>query len=216
MDIITLIQENIAAQEPILDLGGMGLTVIPPEIGQATHITRLSVRRNQLLTLPAEIGLLTQLQVLSAADNTLEWLPAEIGQLTQLKQVNLKNNNLTELPTEMLDLDQLELLRLDGNKLQLPNDIVRKWDRPADILDYYQKYCVPEPEPEVLSTERKLAIHFSESDLIRLAHILCVPIEEVNATSHEERAEQLVYYHAQHQLAEELVSLLQIYRPGLF
>ena len=216
MDVIALIQENIEAQEPILDLGGMGLTIIPPEIGQAIHITRLSVRRNQLITLPAEIGQLTQLQVLSAADNTLEWLPAEIGQLTQLKQVNLKNNKLIELPIEMLDLDQLELLRLDGNKLELPDDIVRKWDRPADILDYYQKYCVPEPEPEVLSVERKLAIHFNEDNLLQLADMLCVPAEEINAETHEERAEQIVNYHTQHGLADELINLLEIYRPGLF
>ncbi|MEM9776035.1 MAG: leucine-rich repeat domain-containing protein [Chloroflexota bacterium] len=216
MDVVALIQENIESQEPILDLGGMGLTIIPPEIGQATHITRLSVRRNQLMTLPAEIGQLTQLQVLSAADNALEWLPAEIGQLTQLKQVNLKNNRLFELPVEMLDLDQLELLRLDGNKLELPDDIVRKWDRPADILDYYQKYCVPEPEPEVLSVERKLAIHFGENDLIRLAEMLCVPAEEVDAPTHEKRAEQIVTYHTQHGLGEELTDLLEIYRPGLF
>ncbi|MEM8861743.1 MAG: leucine-rich repeat domain-containing protein [Chloroflexota bacterium] len=216
MDVITLIQQNIEAQESVLDLGGMNLTTLPPEIGQAVHVTRLSLRRNQLMTLPPEIGQLTQLQILSAADNELEWLPAEIGQLHQLRQINLKNNKLIELPVEMLDLDQLELLRLDGNALELPDDILRKWDRPADILDYYQKYCVPEPEPEVLSIERKLAIYFNDQDLIKLADMLCVPEEEVNAPTHDERAEQLVAYHTKHGLAEELISLLDIYRPGYF
>ncbi len=216
MEVEELIQQNIADQEPTLDLGGMGLTKLPEEIGQATHLTRLSLRGNQLITLPAEIGLLTNLNFLSAADNTIEWLPAEIGQLTQLTQLNLKNNRLAELPIEMLDLDRLDLLRLDRNKLELPDDIIRKWDRPDEILAYYQKYCVPEPEPEVLSTERKVAIYFDDRTLNRFIEMLCVPAEEFDGMDHDGKAERLVSYHTEHGLHDDLLALLEIYRPGYF
>ena len=216
MDILELITQNISAQDPTLDLGGMDLTKLPPEIGLATHLTKLSLRGNQLITLPAEIGLLTNLNFLSAADNTIEWLPAEIGQLTNLAQLNLKNNKLTELPIEMLDLDRLELLRLDRNKLDLPDDIVRKWDRPDEILAYYQTYCIPEPEPEVLSVERKVAIYFDDATLDQLIVMLCVPAEEFDGMDHDAKAERLVNYHAEHGLYADLVALLEIYRPGYF
>lgn len=216
MDATELIQQNINTQEPTLDLGGLDLTKLPAEIGQATHLTRLSLRGNQLITLPAEIGLLTNLNFLSAADNTLEWLPPEIGNLTNLTQLNLKNNKLAELPLEMLDLDRLELLRLDRNKFDLPDDIVRKWDRPEEILAYYQKYCVPEPEPEVLSVERKVAIYFDDSTLSQLIVMLCVPAEEFEGMDHDNKADRLVSYHAEHGLYDDLIELLEIYRPGYF
>ena len=211
-----LILENIAAQEPILELGGLGLTELPVEIGQATHVTRLSLRGNALKTLPPEIGALVNLTFLSIADNNLNQLPAEIGNLINLTRLNLKNNKLTELPLELLELDQLALLRLDGNQLDLPPDILRKWDRPADIISYYKEHCLPEPEPVVLSTERKVAIYFDSDTLLRLAEMLCVPAEELDDVSHEIRAEQLVAYHIEHGLEPELMELLEIYRPGVF
>lgn len=211
-----LILENIAAQEPILELGGLGLTELPAEIGQATHITRLSLRGNALEILPPEIGKLVNLTFLSIADNKLSQLPAEIGQLINLTRLNLKNNQLTELPLELLELDQLALLRLDGNQLDLPPDIMRKWDRPADIISYYKEHCLPVPEPIVLSTERKVAIYFDNDTLLRLADMLCVPAEELDEHSHELRAEQLVTYHLLHGLEAELIELLEIYRPGVF
>lgn len=213
---IEQIRTSIETQDPVLELGGLGLTTLPAEIGQATHVTRLSLRGNQLDTLPPEIGALVNLTFLSLADNQLSQLPAEIGQLTNLTRLNLKNNRLTELPLDLLELDQLALLRLDGNQLDLPADILRKWDRPADIFDYYKAHCIPEPEPVVLSTERKVAIYFDSDTLLRLADMLCVPADILDPHSHETRAAQLVAYHVQHQLEAELIELLDIYRPGVF
>ena len=216
MMIHDLIAENINSQESVLELSGLGLTELPAEIGQATHVTRLSLRGNELETLPPEIGALVNLTFLSIADNKLSNIPAEIGQLINLTRLNLKNNQLTELPLELLELDQLALLRLDGNRLDLPPDILRKWDRPADIISYYKEHCLPEPEPVVLSTERKVAIYFDSDTLLRFANMLCVPAEELDEHSHELRAEQLVAYHQQHGLEVELMELLEVYRPGVF
>ena len=214
--VIELILKNIAAQEPVLELGRLELTELPAEIGQATHVTRLSLRGNALESLPPEIGSLANLTFLSVADNRLSELPAEIGHLTSLTRLNLKNNQLTELPLELLELDQLALLRLDGNQLELPPDILRKWDRPADIFNYYRKHCIPEPPPIVLSTERKIAIYFDNETLLRLADMLCVPTEELDGIDHDTRAEQLFAYHTKHGLKDELMALLDIYRPDVF
>ena len=120
------------------------------------------------------------------------------------------------MPVEILDLDRLELLRLDRNKLELPDDIIRKWDRPHEILEYYQKYCIPEPEPEVLSVERKVAIYFDDRTLDQLVVMLCVPAEEFEGMDHDTKAERLVSYHTEHGLYEDLLELLEIYRPGYF
>lgn len=211
-----IILKNIAEQDPVLELGGLELTELPAEIGQATHVTRLSLRGNALESLPSEIGLLVNLTFLSAADNQLSQLPAEMGQLINLTRLNLKNNQLSELPLELLELEQLALLRLDGNQLELPPDILRKWDRPAEIVDYYKKYCLPEPEPIVLSTERKIAIYFDNDTLLKLADMLCVPAEELDGADHDARAKQLLAYHTKHGLKDDLMALLDIYRPDIF
>ena len=47
-----------------LDLSNLGLTSLPPEIGQLTALTRLFAYENQLVTLPPEIGQLAELQEL--------------------------------------------------------------------------------------------------------------------------------------------------------
>ncbi|MFT5193452.1 MAG: Leucine-rich repeat (LRR) protein [Cellvibrionaceae bacterium] len=216
MTALEIILENIASKDPVLELGGLDLSALPPELRLATHVTRLSLRGNMLETFPLEITALINLTFLSVADNKISEIPAEISQLINLTRLNLKNNLLTELPLELLELDQLHLLRLDGNQLDLPADILRKWDRPADIVAYYKKHCIPEPEPVVLSIERKIAIFFNNDTLLRLADMLCVPAEELNAPDHDKRAEQFLAYHTEHGLRAELIDLLEVYRPGVF
>ena len=44
-----------------LDLSHLGLTTLPPEIGQLTALTVVNLRNNRLTTLPPEIGQLTAL-----------------------------------------------------------------------------------------------------------------------------------------------------------
>jgi Leucine-rich repeat (LRR) protein len=88
-----LIELAAASGSPSLDLSGMGLTKLPPEIGQ-----------------------LSQLQELNLEDNRLTELPPEIGQLTNLTRLNLRYNNLTSLPPEIWQLN-LKTLELVGNSV---------------------------------------------------------------------------------------------------
>jgi hypothetical protein len=48
-------------QRTFLDLSTLGLTQVPPEIGQLTALTQLALHNNQLTSLPPEIGQLTAL-----------------------------------------------------------------------------------------------------------------------------------------------------------
>jgi len=131
-----------------LNLNGMGLTQVPPEIGQLTALTQLDLRNNQLSTLPPEIGQLTALTVLYLRNNQLSTLPPEIGQLTALTLLYLLNNQLSTLPPEIGQLKALTGLYLHGNSgLGLPEGVLgptldeshsnNPVAKPQAILDYY-------------------------------------------------------------------------------
>lgn len=102
-----------------LDLRAMGLTALPPEIGQLTALTRLDLSNNRLTTVPPEIGQLTALMALYLHDNELTALPPEIGQLSSLTELYLNNNQLRALPPEIGQLSALRQLYLWGNFLQV-------------------------------------------------------------------------------------------------
>jgi Leucine-rich repeat (LRR) protein len=70
--------------ERVLHLGELGLTRLPPEIGQLSELNSLQLYNNKLTTLPPEIGNLTALSDLNLFKNRFTELPTEIGQLTAL------------------------------------------------------------------------------------------------------------------------------------
>jgi signal recognition particle receptor subunit beta len=110
----------------VLNLRGLGLTTLPPEIGQLAALTELRLDHNQLTTLPPEIRRLLALTGLLLHNNQLTTLPPEIGQLTGLTQLWLHNNQLTTLPPEIGQLTTLPRLWLQNNQLTtLPPEIVR-------------------------------------------------------------------------------------------
>ncbi len=109
-----------------LDLRELGLSQLPPEIGQLTALTDLYVAGNQLSQLPPEIGQLTALTKLKLGNNQISLLPPEIGQLTALTELNLAGNQLSQLPSEIGQLTALTELNLAANQLsQLPPEIGR-------------------------------------------------------------------------------------------
>jgi internalin A len=102
----------------------MGLTKLPPEIGQLTALTELSINSNELTTLPPEIGQLTALRTLYIKANNLTELPLEIGQLRSLTVLSLEGNQLSKLPDSIGQLESLVRLYLDSNRLVcLPDSI---------------------------------------------------------------------------------------------
>ncbi|MBE9111523.1 hypothetical protein IQ273_19135 [Nodosilinea sp. LEGE 07298] len=107
-----------------LDLAGQGLTALPSQIGELTHLWQLDLRSNQLSVLPPEIGRLSTLKQLDLSSNRLSVLLPEIGQLTNLRQLNLRANQLSVLPPEIGRLTKLQQIDLSSNQLSaLPPEI---------------------------------------------------------------------------------------------
>jgi internalin A len=123
-------QERIAkaAREKAtkLDLNRLGLTSVPPEIGQLVSLTTLELFDNQLTSLPPEIGQLKNLTELFLRSNQQISLPPEIGQLANLTRLSVSKNHLTTLPPEIGQLASLSTLQLYDNQLRtLPEDLRR-------------------------------------------------------------------------------------------
>jgi internalin A len=112
-----------------LDLSGLGLTALPPEIGSLTSLRKLDLSGNRLTALPPEIGGLTRLQSLSLSDNRLTALPPEIGGLASLQSLDLRGNRLTVLPPELWRLPNLVSLNISFNPLpEIPPELWQKKD----------------------------------------------------------------------------------------
>jgi len=107
-----------------VDLTGLGLKTLPPEIGQLKGLNELYIQDNNLTTLPAEIGKLTVLTSLYLYDNQLTEFPPEICQLTTLTELYLGKNKLTKMPPEIGKLTALSKLYVYSNSLaELPLEI---------------------------------------------------------------------------------------------
>lgn len=119
------IEEARVSGATYFELNYLGLTELPPEIGQLENLETLRVEGNQLTSLPAEIGNLHNLTVLSLGVNQLSSLPSEIFSLYNLQTLAINNNQLTTLPRQIGNLRNLTTLILSNNHLSsLPLEII--------------------------------------------------------------------------------------------
>ncbi|KIC74834.1 hypothetical protein DB42_AY00680, partial [Neochlamydia sp. EPS4] len=105
--------ENITT----LNLDGLGLTYLPPEVWQLSHLQALGLSNNQLTVIPPEIGQLSQLIALRLDGNHLTIILPEIGQLSHLEWLNLGGNQLAAIPAALGQLSRLQTLGLSNNQL---------------------------------------------------------------------------------------------------
>lgn len=107
-----------------LDLSGLAIKALPPEIGMLANLQRLDLNRNRLTVLPPEIAVLANLQTLNIEGNELTLLLPEIEKLTKLETLNLEGNLLKALPPQIGRLANLVWLALGDNQLTvLPSEI---------------------------------------------------------------------------------------------
>ncbi len=102
-----------------------GLTAVPPELLNYTHLRKLSFFKNDITELPKEVGKLTNLIFLELSSNKLKSLPSEIGNLSNLEHLGCGSNRLTEIPETVGALVNLTFLNLSFNHLiDLPRSLL--------------------------------------------------------------------------------------------
>jgi len=113
-----------------LDLSGLRITEIPPQVFSLSNLRVLKLGSNCLTEIPSAIGQLTALEALSIWNNQLSALPPEIGALVNLRTLEVGywfgggKNNLSTLPSEIGALTRLEHLNLAGcGIVSLPDEI---------------------------------------------------------------------------------------------
>lgn len=82
-----------------LDLSGLGLTHLPPDIGLFVGLRNLNLNGNHIQELPESIGNLKNLTSLSLSGNQVSILPQSLEQCRELQFVDLMRNPLTSTPT---------------------------------------------------------------------------------------------------------------------
>jgi internalin A len=128
------IEQAKAEQWEELDLSGMGLTELPPEIGQLGQLKRLILGKwdeekrqligNRLTTLPKELFQLQQIKELSVAGNEFSCIPDGIIQFGNLQSLDFRGNQLICIPTSIVQLVSLKVLSLDSNQInEIPDTI---------------------------------------------------------------------------------------------
>jgi len=131
------IKETSIYNRPWLVLEKLGLTEIPGEVFELTHLEELIVIDNLLTSVPSEVVELPNLSRLIFFYNEIIELPPEIGSITNLTHLDMSCNQLESLPLEIKDLRKLEYLDLRYNSLPIPEEILEKVDEPQLIISAY-------------------------------------------------------------------------------
>ncbi|MEG3971581.1 leucine-rich repeat domain-containing protein [Microcoleus sp. T2B6] len=126
-----------AAEEKLteLDLSGLKLEELPPEIGKCTQLetlvlgkveswmcsnsgtTTLKLIINQLRTLPEELRSLLNLRSIDLSGNRFGKMPELLLEMKQLESLNLVSIGLTEIPDAIGQLSNLTELNLSNNQI---------------------------------------------------------------------------------------------------
>lgn len=131
-----------------LDIGGMGLKQISPNLCSYSFLTVLYMNHNNLTHLSSDISKLVNLKTLDCSGNKLSSLPPELGLLINLRDLLLFDNNISTLPSELGMLYQLEMLGLEGNPIQSDiKNILMKEGTQAVIISLRENAPVGLPPP---------------------------------------------------------------------
>jgi internalin A len=140
-DLLKLIDQAATENWEELDLSGMGLRSLPPEIGQLTGLRKLVLGKvekwewqgdkpvptlitNQLTRLPEDFKALGQLRELDLSGNPLGYCPDWLEKFGLLEQLRLTSIGLSEIPDSIAALTNLTTLGLDSNQItSIPDSI---------------------------------------------------------------------------------------------
>ena len=139
------IEEARKAQAVRLDLSGLGLKTLPPEVGQLSSLQTLDLQSNQLASVPESLGQLSSLQTLNLDGNQLASVPELLGQLSSLQSLNLNRNQLASVPESLGQLSSLQTLNLNRNQLaRVPESLGQLSSLQTLTLEHNQLASLPE------------------------------------------------------------------------
>ena len=135
-DLQALIDRAHAEGWQELDLSGMGLTDLPPEIGKLIGLKKLVLGKfdsetferhgNELTAIPDVVFQLSQLEELHLSYNRITEIPDSIAQLSNLTSLHLSSNQITEIPESIAQLSSLTSLHLSSNQItEIPESIAQ-------------------------------------------------------------------------------------------
>jgi internalin A len=130
-----------------LNLTGLPISALPPEIGQLQSLQSLDLGSTKISELPPEIGQLQSLEVLDLSHTRISKLPPEIGRLQYLRALDLEGTEISALPQELGALDDALLLRLRGLALPEPYPDLVERGTPA-VLAYLRSLADGQPQYE--------------------------------------------------------------------
>ncbi|TAE68409.1 MAG: GTP-binding protein [Oscillatoriales cyanobacterium] len=126
-ELLQLIDKAADEGSTELDLAGLGLEELPPEIGKCTQLEKLvlgkydeekqQVLGNKLTEFPDVVLQLTNLKILSLRNNQITYIPEAIAQLSNLTKLNLWNNQITSISEAIGQLSNLTRLNLSHNQI---------------------------------------------------------------------------------------------------
>ena len=138
-----------------LDLAGLELEELPPEIGKCTQLETLVLGKldeekiewvgNKLTEFPDVVFQLTSLKILSIVDNQITVIPEAISQLSNLTQLDLDSNQITVIPDAIGQLSNLTELFLHHNQIVVISEAIGQLSNLTNLeLRFNQITVIPE------------------------------------------------------------------------
>ncbi|MCC3456842.1 MAG: leucine-rich repeat domain-containing protein [Microcoleus sp. PH2017_08_TRC_O_A] len=138
-----------------LDLAGLGLEELPPEIGKCTQLESLVLGKfdeekrkwvgNKLTEFPDVVLQLTNLKILLIPKNQITSIPDAIWQLSNLTRLNLSDNQITVIPEAIGQLSNLTDFFLWRNQITvIPEAILQLSNLTKLLLSQNQITSIPD------------------------------------------------------------------------
>ncbi|MCC3583897.1 MAG: leucine-rich repeat domain-containing protein [Microcoleus sp. PH2017_29_MFU_D_A] len=154
-ELLQLIDKAADEGQTELDLAGLGLEELPPEIGKCTQLESLVLGKfdeekrkwvgNKLTEFPDVVLQLTNLKILLIPKNQITSIPDAIWQLSNLTRLNLSDNQITVIPEAIGQLSNLTDFFLWRNQITvIPEAILQLSNLTKLLLSQNQITSIPD------------------------------------------------------------------------
>ncbi|VDO38323.1 unnamed protein product [Haemonchus placei] len=163
----TVFEKNL--QLNFISIAGCGMSYLSPSIVSCSHLTKLVIIRNELVSVPEEIGTLSKLVFVDLSNNKLERLPASFSKLTKLETLVVSGNQLKDDGLfDFSALESLHVLDLSYNSLTaIPPTLMSRKLVHLHTLNFAHNK-ITEVTPELNIIEHMKSLNLSENEITSL------------------------------------------------